>query len=71
VRKQEEQQVLNPVESAPEPSGSTFSPPYAAGLSAGFFPAPAAPVFSGTGAKLFEEQQEFFTTAEIKNSPNY
>jgi len=62
VRKQEEEQVKNPVESAPEPSGSTLAPVYGAGLPTGFYPAPAAAVFLEQKQNFFEEQQQFFSS---------
>ena len=62
MRKQEEEQVKNPVESAPEPSGSTLAPVYGAGLPTGFYPAPAAAVFLEQKQNFFEEQQQFFSS---------
>jgi len=65
VKKQEEDQVENPVESAPDPSGSTLAPVYGAGLPTGFYPTPAAPVFLEQKQNFLKSNSNFFPETQI------
>jgi hypothetical protein len=65
VRKQEEYQVENPVESAPDPSGSTLAPFYGAGLPIGFYPTPAAAVFLEQKQNFLKSNRNFLPETQI------